>query len=243
MFLGFGPVPAKILHAIVCVTLGEDLKDATSALQSFFAKNWPRLVASHWQYHQKRVHHWVVCSSNPCKKKRSTWTSCPSRTGSATRLSMRGCHRRSQAEASSRCPRHWQNKFRSTISRLRLILFLHLHAPIFGNKPSGCSRSLLSLTDFVGTRRNREEDEKEALASHAASSSWLSRSSLLSAHPNVIVGQALHWTYGLWRSWRCYCISFSFVQTLIAWQSASIWLSLLPYCLALLLWKKVQIGI
>ena len=39
MFLGFGPVPAKILHAIVCVTLGEDLKDATSALQSFFAKN------------------------------------------------------------------------------------------------------------------------------------------------------------------------------------------------------------
>ncbi len=38
-------------------------------------------------------------------------------------------------------------------SRLQLILFLRPHAPIFGNKPSGCSRSMLGLTD--GTRRNR----------------------------------------------------------------------------------------
>ena len=49
-------------------------------------------------------------------------------------------------------------------SRLQLILFLRPHAPIFGNKPSGCSRSMLGLTDFVRTRRNWEEEEEEALA-------------------------------------------------------------------------------
>jgi hypothetical protein len=63
------------------------------------------------------------------------------------------------------------NFFRSSSSRLRSILFLHPHAPIFGNKPSGCSRSMLGLTNFVGTRQNREEEEKEASASCAMLSS------------------------------------------------------------------------
>ncbi len=56
-------------------------------------------------------------------------------------------------------------------SRLQSILFLCPHAPILGNKPSGCSRSVLGLTDFVGTRRNRGEEEEEASASHTALSS------------------------------------------------------------------------
>ncbi len=200
-----------ILHTEACVTLGKGLKGATSALRSFLAKNWPQLVASHWQYHQKCAHCQAVCSSDHCKKKRSTWTSCPSRAGIATQLSMRACRRRSRAKASSCCLWHRQQYFRSSSSRPRLILFLRLHAPIFGNKPSGCSRSMLGLTDLVRTRRNREEEEEEASASRATSSSWLSCSFLLSACPNVIVGWALHSTYGLWRSWHCYRISFSFV--------------------------------
>ncbi len=134
--------------------------------------------------------------------------------------------------------------FRSLSSRLRSILFFHPHAPIFWNiPPSDCSRSMLGSTDFVGTRRNQEEEEEEALAPCAMLSSWLSCSFLLSAHPNIIIGWALHSTYGLWRSWRCYHISFSFVPTLIARQSASISLSLLPYCFALILRKIVWIGI
>ncbi len=197
---------------------------------------------SHQQYCQKHTHCWAGCSSDHCKKKRSTWISCPSCTGSATWFSTRACHRRSQAEASLRCLRCRQQFFRSSSSRLWLISFLCPHAPIFGNKPSGCSRSVLGLTDFVGARWNQEEEE-EALASRAVSLGWLSRSFLLSASPNVIVGWALHSTYGSWRSWRCYHISFSFVWTSIARQSALIWLSLLPYCFALILRKKVQIGI
>ncbi len=139
--------------------------------------------------------------------------------------------------------RRWQQIFRLSSSRLSSISFLCLHAPLFGNKPSGRSRSVLGSTDFVGTRRTWEEEEEEALASRAALLSWLSRSFLLSACPNVIISRALHSTYGSWCSWCCYCISFSFVQTSIAWWSTSIWLSLLPYCFDLILWKKVQIGI
>jgi hypothetical protein len=35
IYLGYGPVPAKILHAGTCVTLGEGLKDAMSVLLSY----------------------------------------------------------------------------------------------------------------------------------------------------------------------------------------------------------------
>ncbi len=214
-----------------------------SASRSFLAKNRPQLITLHWQYCWKRAHRWAVSLSDHRKKKRSTWTSRPSRACSATQLITRARRRRSQAKASSRCLRRQRWFFRSLSSRLQLILFLCPHAPIFRNKPSGCSRSVLGSTNFVGTRRNWEEEEEEVLASRAALSSWLSCSFLLSAHPNVIVHWALHLTYSLWRSWRCYRISFSFIRTLIAWQSALILLSLLPYCFALILWKIVRIDI
>ncbi len=108
IFLGFGPVPAKILHADTCVTLDKGLKDATCASRSFLAKNWPRLIASHQQYCQKRAHCRAVCLYDCHKKKRSMWTSRPCRTGSATQLSMGACRKRSQAKASLHCLRHCQ---------------------------------------------------------------------------------------------------------------------------------------
>ncbi len=39
IFLGFGPIPTKILHANVCVTLGKGLQDAMSVSRSFLTKN------------------------------------------------------------------------------------------------------------------------------------------------------------------------------------------------------------
>jgi hypothetical protein len=44
------------------------------------------------------------------------------------------------------------NFFRLPSSRLRSISFLYPHALIFGNKSSGCSRSMLGLMDFVRRR-------------------------------------------------------------------------------------------
>jgi hypothetical protein len=50
--------------------------------------------------------------------------------------------------------------FRSLNLRLQLISFLHPHAPVFGNKPSGCSRSVFGLTNFFsepdGTRKKKK---------------------------------------------------------------------------------------
>jgi hypothetical protein len=47
---------------------------------------------------------------------------------------------------------------------------------------------MLGLTDFAGTRQNREEEEEEASAPHATSLRSLSHSFLFSAKPNVIFG-------------------------------------------------------